>query len=131
MLLDTVLDLGTKLLDRLIPDPVQKAQAQLELMKMQQSGELASMTAQTDINKIEAASASLFVSGWRPYIGWICGTAFSLHFLIFPIINFILVVLGYPEVKITFDMTTLLTVLGGMLGIGGLRTIEKLNGVTK
>ena len=98
---------------------------------MQQSGELASMTAQTDINKVEAASASLFVSGWRPYIGWICGTAFSLHFLIFPIINFILVVLGYPEVKITFDMTTLLTVLGGMLGIGGLRTIEKLNGVTK
>lgn len=131
MLIDSVVELGVKLLDRVIPDPVQKAQAQLELMKLQQSGELASMTAQTDINKIEAANASLFVSGWRPYIGWTCGTAFSLHFLVFPIINFILVALGYVEVKITFDMTTLLTVLGGMLGIGGLRTIEKLNGVTK
>lgn len=126
-----VVELSAKLLDRVIPDPAQKAQAQLELLKLQQSGELASMTAQTDINKVEAASASLFVSGWRPYIGWICGTAFSLHFLVFPIINFILVALSYPEVKITFDMTTLLTVLGGMLGIGGLRTIEKLNGVTK
>lgn len=131
MILDSVMDLGVKLLDRLIPDPAQKAQAQLELLKLQQTGELASITAQTDINKIEAANASIFVSGWRPYIGWTCGTAFSLHFLVFPIINFILVACGFPEVKITFDMTTLLTVLGGMLGIGGLRTIEKLNGVTK
>ena len=131
MLLDSVLDLGTKLLDRLIPDPVQKAQAQVELMKLQQSGELAAMTAQTDINKVEAQSSSLFVSGWRPYIGWTCGTAFALHFLVFPIANFILVALGHTEIKITFDMTTLLTVLGGMLGIGGLRTLEKLNGVAK
>lgn len=131
MLLESVLEVTNKVLDRVFPDPVQKAQAQLELMKLQQNGELATMTAQTDINKIEAANASLFVSGWRPYIGWVCGTAFSLHFLVFPIVNFILVSLGYTEVKITFDMTTLLTVLGGMLGIGGLRTIEKLNGVTK
>lgn len=129
--IDALVGLTTTVIDRIFPDPVQKAQAQLELVKLQQSGELAAMTAQTDINKIEAANASLFVSGWRPYIGWVCGTAFSLHFLIFPIINFILMALSYSEIKITFDMTTLLTVLGGMLGIGGLRTIEKLNGVTK
>jgi hypothetical protein len=73
----------------------------------------------------------VFVAGWRPFIGWTCGTAFSLHFVVFPIINFILVAFGHSQIIISFDMTTLLTVLGGMLGLGGLRTIEKLQGVTK
>jgi hypothetical protein len=89
------------------------------------------MTAQTDIDKEEAKSASIFVSGWRPFVGWVCGGAFALHFLIIPIANFILVATGYQEVVLAFDMQTLLTLLMGLLGLGGMRTYEKVQGVTK
>lgn len=129
--ISAALDIGGKLIDRLWPNPAEAAKAKLELLKLQQEGELQVIAGQLAINAEEAKSSSVFVSGWRPYIGWTCGTAFSLHFVIFPIINFIIVALGFNEVSISFDMTTLLTVLGGMLGIGGLRTIEKLQGVTK
>lgn len=129
--LSAALDIGGKLIDRLWPDPTKAAEAKLELLKLQQSGELQIIAGQLAINQEEAKSSNGFVSGWRPFIGWICGTAFGLHFVLFPIINFILVACGKGQILIAFDMTTLLTVLGGMLGIGGLRTIEKLQGVTK
>ena len=88
--------------------------------------------AQMAINKEEAASGSLFKGGWRPCIGWICGIAFGYHFVLQPVIIFIVVLIGMdiPELP-SFDMGTLLTVLGGMLGIGGLRTYEKQKGLTK
>jgi len=99
------------------------------LLELQQSGELATMTAQTDINKIEAGNSSIFVSGWRPFVGWVCGSAFALHYLIIPIANFILVATGHKEVVLSFDMQTLLTLLMGLLGLGGYRTYEKVQGV--
>jgi len=77
----------------------------------------------------EAQSDNIFKSGWRPGIGWICGIAFSLHFVIFPILNWFLILFHQAPITIPFDMNTLLTVLGGLLGIGGLRTIEKIKGV--
>ena len=129
--ISAALDLGNTLITRLFPDPAQADAAKLELLKLQQTGELASMTAQTDINKEEAKSASLFVSGWRPFVGWICGSAFALHYLIIPIANFILVATGNKEVILSFDMQTLLTLLMGLLGLGGYRTYEKVQGVTK
>jgi hypothetical protein len=89
------------------------------------------MTAQTDINKEEAKSTSLFVSGWRPFVGWVSGSAFALHFLLIPIANFILVANNHKEVVLAFDMQTLLTVLMGLLGLGGMRSYEKVKGVTK
>ncbi|CAB4132806.1 Holin of 3TMs, for gene-transfer release [uncultured Caudovirales phage] len=124
MLLDNVLDLGTKLLDRLIPDPVQKAQAQLELMKLQQSGELATLTAQTDINKVEASSSSFFVSGWRPYIGWVCGLALTYQYLVRPFI-----IAFFPGYSFPGLDDNLWQLLLGMLGLGGLRSFEKMKGV--
>ena len=85
--ISAVLEIGGKLIDKLIPDPVAKAQAQLELVKLQQSGELAVLTADTqlatgqlEVNKIEAASSNIFVSGWRPFIGWICGVGLGTQF---------------------------------------------------
>ena len=74
-----VLDIGGKLIDRMWPDPAQAATAKLELIKLQQSGDLAQMTGQLDINKIEAASSSTFVSGWRPAIGWVCALMFKFQ----------------------------------------------------
>lgn len=124
-----ILEIGAKLLDKIIPDRDAREKAQAELLKAAQDQEFQAMMAQVAVNQEEAKSSSVFVSGWRPHIGWTCGVAFSLHFVIFPLVNFALIALGYKEVVVSFDMTTLLTVLGGMLGIGGLRTIEKLKGV--
>jgi hypothetical protein len=127
--ISAALDLGNTLISRIFPDPEKAAQAKLELLKLQQSGELASMTAQTDINKEEAKSSSIFVSGWRPFVGWVCGSAFALHYLLLPVANFILVMTGHKEVILSFDMQTLLTLLMGLLGLGGYRTVEKVKGV--
>lgn len=116
------LDIGGKLIDRLWPDPAQRDAAKLELLKLQQSGELAGITGQVEINKIEAASASIFVAGWRPFIGWICGAGLGYQFLVYPIL-----VAFVPKI-VQLDMGTLLTLLAGMLGLGALRTTEKLQG---
>ena len=70
--ISAALDLGTTLINKLFPDPAQASEAKLRLLELQQNGQLAIMTAQTDINKKEAASSSVFVSGWRPAIGWVC-----------------------------------------------------------
>jgi hypothetical protein len=129
--ISAALDLGNTLITRIFPDPAQADAAKLELLKLQQSGELASMTAQTDINKEEAKNASILVSGWRPFVGWVCGSAFALHFLLIPIANFMLVANEHKEVVLAFDMQTLLTVLMGLLGLGGMRTYEKVQGVAK
>ena len=129
--ISAALEIGNTLINKIFPDPAQADAAKLELLKLQQSGELAVMTAQTDINKEEAKSTSLFVSGWRPFVGWISGSAFALHFLLIPIANFILVANGHKEVVLAFDMQTLLTVLMGLLGLGGMRSYEKVKGVAK
>jgi len=129
--ISAALEIGNTLINKIFPDPAQADAAKLELLKLQQSGELAVMTAQTDINKEEAKSTSLFVSGWRPFVGWVSGSAFALHFLLLPIANFILVANGHKEVVLAFDMQTLLTVLMGLLGLGGMRTYEKVQGVAK
>lgn len=118
-----VLDIGGKLIDRMWPDPAVADQAKLELLKMQQTGELAQIGGQLDINKVEAASSSVFVSGWRPYIGWVCGTGLAYQFLIYPI-----AIAWLPKI-VQLDMGTLLSLLAGMLGLSGMRTQEKLNGV--
>ncbi len=85
---------------------------------------------QADINKQEAAHASIFVAGWRPFIGWVCGTAFAYHYILQPFLVFTLTAAGHPVNLPTFDMGALITVLGGMLGLAGMRTFEKNKGVT-
>lgn len=76
---------------------------------------------QTKINEIEAKHRTVFVAGWRPFIGWVCGIAFAFHYIVMPLL------LAYTDIKpIEFDTNSLFTVLMGMLGLGGLRTYEKL-----
>jgi len=127
--LTIILGLGTSIIERLFPDPAQAAQAKLKLLELQQSGELAQMTAQTEINKVEASSNSVFVSGWRPFLGWICGSAFAWNFIGFPIAVFVSSYFGHPVTINHADMSEMLPVLLGMLGLGGLRTYEKTKGV--
>jgi hypothetical protein len=122
----------TGLLDKFIPDADERAKLAHEIATMaeKQAHELA--LAQIEVNKAEASSGSVFKGGWRPFIGWVCGIAFLYHFVLQPLLLFMIVVVGVqlptlPE----FDMGTLLTVLGGLLGLGSLRTFEKTRGVAK
>jgi len=127
--LEAVLGLATSLIDRIFPDPAQKASAQLELLKLQQSGELAQITGQLDINKIEAANVNLFVSGWRPAIGWVCALALAYQYLFRPLAGTVAVMLGYTLPPLPGLDDNLWQLMMGMLGMGGLRTFEKVQGV--
>ena len=79
-----------------------------------------------EVNKIEAGSTNLFVSGWRPFVGWTCGFALCYHFVLQPFLMFVLFSIGKPMELPVFDMSTLTTVLFGMLGLGGMRSFEKI-----
>lgn len=127
--ISAALDLGGKVIDKLFPDPAQRDAAKLELLKLQQSGELAEMTAQTNINAIEAASSSLFVSGWRPAIGWICGMGCAWNWVGLPIAKLVIGLCGITMTLQMADVSEMMPLLLGMLGIGGMRTYEKVKGV--
>tara|TARA_Y100001937_G_scaffold127126_1_gene198359 strand:- start:1071 stop:1466 length:396 start_codon:yes stop_codon:yes gene_type:complete len=122
----------TGLLDKFIEDKDQKAKLAHDLATMAERHAQELAKGQLEINKQEAAHRSLFVAGWRPFVGWTCGVALAYHFVIAPLVLFTAAVAGaqIPELP-TFDMESLLTVLMGMLGLGGLRTFEKFKGVSK
>jgi len=122
-------EVGSKVLDRVLPDPAQQAAAKLELMKLQQNGELAQITGQMDINKAEAASSSVFVSGWRPSVGWVCSAGFAVQFVIGPLAEWGSALAGHPVKFPQMDTGTMMPLLLGMLGLGGMRTVEKMQGV--
>lgn len=129
--ISAALDIGGKIIDRIWPDPTQAAAAKLELIKLQQSGELAQITGQLKVNEAEAGSASVFVAGWRPSVGWVCSAGLAIQFVAGPMLTWGAALLGHPIAFPTLDMGTLMTLLAGMLGIGGMRTIEKLNSAAK
>ena len=119
-------------IDKIFPDKKDAELAKLKLFELQQNGELAQLAAdqatmagQVEINKIEASSDSLFKSGWRPFIGWVCGVGLAYQFLVYPIL------ISYLPKIVQLDMGTLITLLAGMLGLGTLRTAEKFKGVNK
>lgn len=124
------------ILDKVFPDPAAAAAAKVQVMEMAQRGELAQLdadvklaTGQLDVNKAEASSTSLFVAGWRPFIGWTCGAAFAFKFIVGPAAVVLMAMAGHPITLPVFDFTEMSTILLGMLGLGGLRTIEKVKGV--
>lgn len=122
----------TGLLDKFIPDADEKARIAHELATMGERHAQEQLMAQLEINKAEASSASIFKGGWRPAVGWVCASAFAYHFVLQPILLFVVALTGTElPVLPEFDMGTLLPVLGGMLGIGTLRTYEKKAGLTK
>lgn len=130
LLLAGVFDLGKSLIDRVFPDPAQKAAAELELMKITQSGELQLTLAQLAINLKEAEHSTVFVAGWRPFVGWTCGFGLAYQTVFHNILEWISVINGWP-LPPAVDSDVLIYTLGGLLGIAGLRTYEKKNGVTR
>lgn len=128
----SVLDIGTKIIDRVIPDPAQKAAAQLELLKLQQSGDLVRLTAETDlakgqmaINQIEAGSEKWWKAGWRPFVGWVCGLSLASNYFISSFFTWASALFGHPTPYPTIDMTTMLPLLAGLLGFGYFRGKQK------
>jgi hypothetical protein len=119
-------------LDRFFPDKEKAAQAQraIESALLENAAQI--NLAQIEVNKVEAASRSVWVSGWRPFVGWVCGVALAWHFVGVPVALFFIAWYGaeVPELP-AFDMNSLMTVLMGMLGLGGLRTFEKMKGLTQ
>lgn len=116
------------IIDRFVETPDEKAAAEmLKAKMMMRPGEI-----QTELNKIEAGHRSVFVAGWRPFIGWVCGVSLLYNFIVRDVLSWIIVNTGStaslpPELA----MEHLLTILMGMLGLGGMRTFEKLNGKAK
>ena len=127
-----------KIIDKLIPDPKAKIEAHLALLKMQQEGEfkaleteLAIATGQIETNKIEAASTSFFRGGWRPAVGWVCVTGLAVTFVARPLLPWAASLLGLTAPPIpALDIGELMGLLFGMLGLGGLRTAEKMKGIS-
>jgi hypothetical protein len=122
----------TGILDKFIEDKDQKAALAHEIATMSERHAQELAKGQLEINKAEAASGSVFKGGWRPFIGWVCGVAFAYHFVLQPLIVFGVTAAGVeiPELP-SFDMGSLMTVMMGMLGLGGLRSYEKKQGLTK
>jgi hypothetical protein len=88
--------------------------------------------AQTDINLIEAQSPKLFVSGWRPAVGWLCVIGLFVQYLIYPLALWILPIIGHSEIKLpVIDISDLYPLLFALLGVGGMRTFEKVKGVAR
>ena len=117
-------------LEKWIPDANAREQAAMQIAAQVH----AQTMAQIDVNKVEAASSSLFVAGWRPFCGWVCGGAYAYNFVLQPFLVFAVTTFGVHIDMAqlpAMDMGELGGLLFGMLGIGGMRTFEKVKGVAK
>ena len=116
-----------RILDKFIPDKDLKEKLEHEIKLEIQKANIA----QIEVNKAEAAHRTVFVAGWRPFIGGTCGLALAYHFILQPIIVFTMSVNGLDYDLPEFDMGSLMTIVLGLLGLGGMRSFEKLKGLTK
>lgn len=134
--LGSIFDFASKVVERIFPNPTDAANAKIELFKLQQSGDLAKLASETslvqgqlEINKVEAASESIFVSGGRPFVIWVGGVSLAYAAILEPLLRFIAAVsFGYTGSFPAIDTTITLQILGGLLGIGYMRSMDKKNG---
>ena len=134
LILGPVFDIIKQVLSGLGIDPAAKERAQNQAFDLLINGTFAEKAdqalalAQIDVNKTEAASDSIFKGGWRPFIGWICGSALALQFVVAPIAQWGAAVVGHPIPALPSLDAMLWELVFAMLGLGGLRTVEKLKG---
>tara|TARA_R100000808_G_scaffold245_3_gene1428 strand:+ start:8603 stop:8992 length:390 start_codon:yes stop_codon:yes gene_type:complete len=126
-MIDKLIGPVTSIVDKFVVDKDLKMKLQHELETALHDANMA----QIEVNKAEAAHKSIFVAGWRPFVGWVCGVALSYHFILAPLLQFGFAVGGIDQELPEFDFSQLSTVLMGMLGLGGLRTFEKMKGVSR
>ena len=131
LLIGPILDIGKSLLDRFGPeDKAERAKADAEFVRMAAEGELKQVIAQLEINAKEAAHPSVWVSGWRPFFGWAGGAGFIYATILQPMLAWWASIKGWPVPPI-LNLDLLWVVVTGMLGIGGMRSVEKIKGVTR
>lgn len=123
--IDDAIAAGLKVIDKFVPDPAAKQKAENELRSALQGWD----KSQTDVNAVEAANSSVFVSGWRPFIGWVCGGALAYQYVATPILMWITASIGIALAQPPKLDGTLWELVFALLGMGGLRTYEKLKGV--
>lgn len=130
-----IVGVAGKVLDKIFPDPIAQANARLELLKLQQSGELEALAndiklaqMQSDVNVQEAKSGNIFIAGWRPFVGWVCGVGFAIQVL-GPLLQWTAALFGKVVVFPELDFSVMGPTLAGMLGFAGMRTFEKFKNV--
>jgi hypothetical protein len=127
----------SSIINKLIPDPdkANELKTSIEKALIEKQGDIEktiaeAAKAQAEINLKEAENPSMFVAGWRPFIGWVCGVAFLYAFLLQPLASWASVSLGGVVLPV-LDTSTLMSLAMGMLGLGTLRTVEKVQGVDR
>jgi hypothetical protein len=114
-----------------IPDPAARQAAELQMQADMLKFAAEQGAQQADINKVEAAHTNIFVSGWRPFLGWTCGAAFAWNYVGFPMASWLVAVFGYDvPLKPVLD-NGLMELTLGMLGLGAMRSFEKMKGVAR
>lgn len=136
---DGVAGLARDLIDRFIPDPQKKLEAQARANELQlqlvregthaERAELELAKGQVAVNVAEASHGSRWTSGWRPFIGWVCGAGFAVQFVVGPLGEWLARLAGHDVAFPPLDTNTMLPLLFGMLGLGTMRTFEKTRGV--
>ena len=134
-MLNVLIPVIGSLLEKIIPDPKMAAEAKLKAIELAQNGELAHLDAdlklalgQIEVNKAEATTDK-FRGGWRPFIGWVCGIGVAIQFIVSPLFTWFSMLIGVPIIFPVLDSSVLMTLLFGMLGLGPLRTTEKLKDI--
>lgn len=132
--LSAILNIGKAAIDRIWPDPLQRAEEFRKLQELEQRGDLARLEAevqllvgQMEINKQEAQSKSIFVAGWRPFTGWVAASSFAYMAILEPLMRFTATMTGYEGDFPVLDTTITMQILMGMLGLGLMRSYEKKN----
>jgi hypothetical protein len=120
--LGSVSDLVSNVINKIWPDKSEADKQQLQAAVLIVQGQI-------DTNKVEANSSSVFVSGWRPFIGWVCGSGCAWNWIGLPIVKLFAALFFYSLDVQPADLTQMMPLLLGMLGLGGLRTVEKIKGV--
>jgi len=119
-----LLQLGSQLIERWIPDKAAQAKAEMDLLKLAGEQDFQATIKQIEVNIQEAQHQSIFVAGWRPFVGWICGLGLAYQAILHNLIEWLSGIYGFP-VPPAPDSDVLIYVLGGLLGLGALRTYER------
>lgn len=130
--IDAVATLADSVVKRVWPDATEVEKAKLRQLTQEMQNESALLLGQIETNKLEAQNNSVYVSGWRPFVGWVCGVALAYAALIEPMARFVAMVgFGYEGKFPVLDTDITLQILFGLLGLAGMRTLEKRSGVAR
>jgi hypothetical protein len=126
-----IVEIGARLLDKVIPDKNAREKAHAELFRAAQDQEFQLSLAQIEVNKVEAQHSNWFIAGWRPAVGWTCVVGLIYNFILYPLLLWFVAVTGASIQPPPMFSDNLMELVLGMLGLGALRTYEKFKGVNR